>query len=109
MSEKEKSTAGTRKERGGWATLLMQSVFGSLESMVHGIFASISQATQGFTLRLVRYTFLVLAASLGIVFFLVGVAQFLSVAYRMPGAGQMVVGLSLLVVTLVVHIFTKKY
>lgn len=86
---------------------LLDGIFGSIQSFVDGMLESVHQATHAFTRRLVRRFFLFLFAFLGIIFLLVGLAQLLSAMYRLPGAGETIMGIFILLISLTIHAFTK--
>lgn len=103
----EKKTTRAKKSEGGWTTFLFDGIFGSIQSFVDGVLESVHEATHSFTRRLARRVFLFLFAFLGIVFLLFGLAELLSAMYRLPGAGEAIMGIFILLISLVIYTFTK--
>lgn len=105
----EKKTTRTKKNDAdsGWTGLLLESVFKGIQSSFDGALDRAHQAVHAFTGRLARRVFLFFFAFLGIVFLLVGVAQLLSAMYRVPGAGEAIMGIFILLISLVIYTFTK--
>lgn len=104
----EKTTKTKKSASGSWMIFLLESIFGSVQTFVDGLLESIHQATHAFTRRLARRVFLFLFAFLGLLFLLVGVAQLLGSMYRLPGAGETIMGMFILLISLVIYAFTKE-
>ncbi len=102
----EKKISKTKKMIGGnWITFLLETVFGSVQSMVEGALESVHQAVEVFTRELALRAFVFLFTLAGVLFFLFGTAQFLSAAFHAPGSGGMIVGVFMMLLSLVVYAF----
>ena len=102
----EKKISKTKKIIGGnWMIFLLETIFGSVQSMVEGVLESVHQAVQVFTRELALRAFIFLFTLAGVLFFLFGAADFLSASFRTPGAGGMIVGVFMLLLSLVVYAF----
>ena len=89
MEEKMKTP---KNENSGWMGFLMENIFGIIRSFAENIFENAEEATFAFTRKLAKRVFLTFFACVGVVFILAGVARFLSLWYRLPGAGEVLVG-----------------
>ncbi|OGI16220.1 MAG: hypothetical protein A3E38_01815 [Candidatus Moranbacteria bacterium RIFCSPHIGHO2_12_FULL_54_9] len=107
MEEKKTTKTPTKDPQNSWTAFLLDNIFQSIQSFVDGAVESVHQATRAFTRRLVRGTFLLLFAFLGIIFLLVGLAELLSAAYQFPGSGETIVGIFILFTALILYIFTR--
>lgn len=104
----EEKTMKTEKNgNGNWVVLLLEAIFGSVQAFVEGTIESAHRATHTFTRRLAHRMFLFLLAFLGIVFLLIGVAKLLSAMYRFPGAGEAIMGIFILLISLVLYAFAR--
>ena len=103
----EEKTTKKTKESVSWTGILLESVFGGFQSLIEGMFGGLREMAQAFTRRLARQTFLLLFAFLGSVFLLVGGAEFISARYQLPGVGEMLVGIFILLISLVAYLATK--
>lgn len=102
MSTK-KSGAGMRL-----ITMLLEGVFGSVESIIAGVIASAKKTTSDIIRKVARSVFALFMALLGIIFLLIGGARLLSTALGRPGLGEVVVGLVIFVVALVLYASTRE-
>ncbi|OGI21938.1 MAG: hypothetical protein A2808_02205 [Candidatus Moranbacteria bacterium RIFCSPHIGHO2_01_FULL_55_24] len=75
--------------------------FGRISSFFAELLETAKDVTDEYIRRLVRSLTLAIAALTGVVFLLIGVAQYLSSLYRQPGSGEMIVGVTLLLISLV--------
>lgn len=104
----EKQTTETQKgESGSWSGFLLENIFGIIRSFVEGAFESVQVAAGTFTRKLARRAFVIFLVFVGIVFFLGGVARFLSAWYRLPGAGEMIVGVAILFISLMLYALVR--
>lgn len=105
----EKKTIRTKKDDAdtGWTGLLLESVFKGIQVSFDGALERAHQAVHAFTGRLARRVFLFFFAFLGLIFLLVGVAQLLSAVYQFPGAGETLMGISILLISLVLYAFSR--
>lgn len=103
ITKTEKNGVGTR-----WINHLLDNVFGTIQTFVEGSINSVHEAVHGFTRQLVKRAFLLYFALFGVTLVCVGLAEFLSVVYRMPGMGEMVVGAFVLLIALVGYAFHRS-
>ncbi len=106
----EKKTTRTRKTENGhlWISYLLDGIFGSIQSFVSGAVESIEEAVQAIASRLAKQAFIVFLAFLGIAFLLVGLSRLFSAILQMPGAGEALMGIVILLLSLVLYMFTRK-
>ena len=83
----EKNTT-KKSEAVGWMASIVQGFFGGVQEVVEQVRQGVRAAGR----RLIKRIALLIFSALGVVFFLVGLAQFLSESYQVPGSGAMVVG-----------------
>lgn len=100
---KKASPIGTR-----WINHLLDNVFGTIQTFVEGSINSVHEAVHGFTRQLVKRAFLLFFALFGVTLICVGFAEFLSILYKMPGVGEMVVGAFVLLIALVGYAFHRS-
>lgn len=97
-----------KNENGGLTKFLLENIFVVVKSFVEKIFDSAGEAAAVFTKNLILRVVLVVFIVVGIVFLLIGVARLLSAEYQLPGAGEALVGLAVLLVSFVLYAFIKK-
>lgn len=107
MEEKKTTKAKQDDVDTGWTGLLLESMFKGIQASFDGALERAHQAVHAFTGRLARRIFIFFFACLGLIFLLVGVAQFLSAMYRFPGAGEAIMGIFILLISLILYMFTK--
>jgi hypothetical protein len=100
-------TTKKAKAASGWIGVLLESVFGSFQSLLGGVFGSVREMAQAFARKLARQTFLLLFAFLGSIFLLVGGAELISARYQLPGIGEIFIGIFILSISLIAHLVTK--
>lgn len=105
--EEKKTMKEKKNDNGGLMGFLMETVFRNIQSFVDGVLGSVQEATDAFTRRLARRAFLFFFALVGFIFLFLGFARLLSTMYRMPGLGEAIVGVGILVIVLIVYIFNK--
>ncbi|MFZ3032378.1 MAG: hypothetical protein WA082_05105 [Candidatus Moraniibacteriota bacterium] len=109
--EKKKITKTTKSGESdthvGWAEMLLDGVFKSIQASFDGAFDRVHRMGHAFLRRVTRRAFLCLFAFLGILFLLVGFAQLLNSLYPFPGSGATIVGLLLLLICLVIYAFDQ--
>jgi hypothetical protein len=107
MEEPTKTPKKSANKDGSWTGFLLENIFGILRSFVEGMFESANQAANAFTRKLARSVFLIFLIFLGVAFLLVGVARILSELYGFSGAGEVIVGASVIFVSLVLYVFVR--
>lgn len=107
MEQKAKAQKSKNKD-GGLTKFLLENIFGVIKSFVDGMFKNAEEAASVFTKNLILRAFLILFIFLGVVFLLIGMARLLSAEYQLPGAGEALVGLLVLLVSFVLYAFIKK-
>ncbi|MGK2849109.1 MAG: hypothetical protein ACSLEX_03525 [Minisyncoccota bacterium] len=101
MTEKRKKTVNL-------TALLVESVFGNLQIFLDGILAGASEATRALTTKIALHASLFVLVLLGIIFALVGVAQFIEAHYQLAGIGAIVVGSALLILVFLIRLFSRE-
>lgn len=106
----EKKTTHTKKEDSGAgiAGLLLDGAIRGIQSFIDGALQSVEQKVQSITKRVAEQILLFCLTILGIVFLLVGLSQLLSATYGVPGSGESMVGVFILVTVLMVYLFDRK-
>lgn len=107
MKEETKTKRG-RNEDSGLTKFLMENIFVVVKSFVDKMFDSAQETAAVFTKNLIIRATLVVFIVVGIVFLLVGVARILSSQYQIPGGGEALVGLLVLLISFVLYGFIKK-
>lgn len=107
MEEKKTTKAKQGGVDTGWTGLLLEGMFKGIQSSFDGALERTHQAVHAFTGRLARRIFIFFFACLGLIFLLVGVAQLLSTMYRFPGAGETIMGIFILLISLVIYVFDR--
>ena len=86
----------TRKEKSGsgeWgASWILDTVFGSIRTLVEGLLENITEGIEGIITRVARRAFAMVLAVFGLWFLLSGFADVLSYIYGVPGLGGVLVG-----------------
>lgn len=108
MTEDRKTTRVKKDDEGsGWTGLLLDTVLKGIQSSFDGVLGRAHQAVHAFTQKLARQIFIFFFAILGLIFLLVGLAQLLGAAYRFPGAGEVMMGVFILLISLVLYVFSR--
>lgn len=110
MLQKNMDTKKGKKEDGanGWLPAILDGVFGSIQTFVQGTVEGIHNVAHEFTDGLLRKIFLFIFFLVGIVFLFSGMAEMISLAYRRPGAGEIIIGIFVLLITWVVYAFKRR-
>lgn len=106
----EKKTTQTKKNDTDMSLtgLLMDSVVRGIQSFIDGAIESVEQAVHAFMKKTAQQVFLFALAFFGIIFLLVGLAQILSSMYGVPGSGEALMGVFILVIVFIAYIFERK-
>jgi hypothetical protein len=107
MEQETKAKKG-KNETGGLTKFFLENIFGIVKSFVDGMFENAEKAAFVFTRKVIIRAFLIFFIFLGIIFLLIGMARLLSAEYQFPGAGEALVGLTVLLVSFVLYAFIKK-
>jgi high-affinity K+ transport system ATPase subunit B len=106
--EQKTQTQKSKNENGGLTKFLLENIFGIVKSFVDGMFENAEKTAFAFTRKVIIRAFLIFLIFLGIIFLLIGMARLLSAEYQLPGAGEALVGLVVLLVSFVLYVFIKK-
>lgn len=106
--EEKKTTRTKKSDGGGWKNFLMESIFRNIQGVFDGAFASVHAAVQTFTRRLAQRALFFFLTLVGLTFLLLGLARLLSTLYGMPGLGELIVGVCILLIALVLYIFNRN-
>jgi len=106
----EKKTTHTKKEtaEGSLTGLLVDGVVRSVQSLIDGALTSVEQSIQRFTQKLTQQVFLICFGFVGIIFLLIGFAQLLSAVYHIPGSGEAIMGIFILIIVFGVYALDRK-
>ena len=104
--EKKESTKNGAGE--GWLPFLLEGVFTGLQTFVSGTIDKVQGTAQKLTLKLAQRAFLFFFALLGFILVFVGLAKWVSSFYRYPGGGEMIVGFSILLITLIAYALNRS-
>ncbi|MDO8565908.1 MAG: hypothetical protein Q7S04_01845 [Candidatus Moranbacteria bacterium] len=107
MEEEKKTRTKKSDINTGFVGLLLESVFKGIQSSFDEALLRVHQAVHAFTRKLARRVFLFFFAFLGLIFLLIGLAELLSTAYRFPGAGETLMGMFILLISLVLYVFGR--
>lgn len=106
--EEKKTTRARRSDSDGlWMSYLLDGIFGSIQSFVGGVVGSVEEAVRTIASRLAKQAFIFFLVFLGLAFLLVGLSRLLSVILQMPGAGEALMGIIILLFSLVLYVFTR--
>lgn len=106
----EKKTTQTKKDDTDMSLtgLLIDGVVRGIQSFIDGAIQSVEQTVHAFVKKATQQAFLFGLAFFGIIFLLVGLAQILSSMYGVPGSGEALMGVFILVIVFVVYTFERK-
>ncbi len=104
----ESKTSSTKKSTMGnnWMMFLLENIFGSVQTFVDGALGSVHEAAHVFMTRLALRAFVFFFTLAGFIFFFSGASELLSAVFRIPGMGGITVGLFMLLLSLVIHVFS---
>lgn len=91
-----------------WMKVLLDGVFGSIQSFVDGSISSLEEAAHAFTEKLAYRTFLFFLALIGFGLLFLGFVRIINILYGFSGIGEVVVGTMTLTIALVLYLFSKK-
>ena len=91
-TKKTTETSASPFDMSGWGSLLLETIVGGIRGVVEGTVGHIKHGVETVIQKLARRTGFLLFAFVGILFLLVGAARFLDDIYRIPGSGELVVG-----------------
>lgn len=106
--KEETKTKRDRNKDSGLTKFLLENIFGVIKSFVDRMFDSAQEAAAVFTKNLVLRLVLVVFIVVGMVFLLIGMARLLSSQYQIPGGGEALVGLLVLLVSFVLYAFLLR-
>lgn len=99
-----------KKEDGGSRNFLwiFETIFGSVQSLVGGLFGSVATGVEDMMNRIARRGFVFTLAVFGMWFLLNGFAKLLDFLYAAPGIGEMFIGMLVFSVAIVLSVLWKK-
>jgi len=108
MTEKKTTHTKEESDEPSLTGLLVDGVTRSVQSFVEGVIEDARRTAQRFTQRVALNVFLFCFSCIGILFLLIGFAQLLSAIYHIPGFGEIVMGVFVLLIVLVVSIVNRQ-
>lgn len=91
-----------------FASLILGPLFAKIQDFFVDLFSSAREATEGYLRRIVQGLVVAVGALVGVIFVLIGVAQYVSGLYGRPGLGEMIVGGGILLISLVWYFIPGK-
>jgi len=106
MTEEKKTTRTTKET--GHSGLFLEIIFQSIRSFVDGTIESVHQAIHRFAQNVMRKTAAFFFLLLGFAFIFVGFAKLLNAVYQIPGIGESMIGVCMLLLALVLYAFSRE-
>ena len=103
--KKSEKKSGTGE---GWLPFLLEGVFAGLQMFVSGTIDKVQGTAQKLTRKLAQRAFIFFFALLGFILVFVGLAKWVSSFYRYPGGGEMIVGFSIILITLFTYALKRS-
>lgn len=110
MTEKQttrKKTTEKKVEDHGLVGAVIEMVLASFRSWFEAVIAGVERSIHEAVARIARQVFILFLALLGIAFLLFGFAKMLSALFQVPGTGESVVGIIMLVMAFLLIFFTR--
>ncbi len=106
----EKKTTSRKKEESEMSIphLLFDGVMKSIQSFIDETLLSVHKRINIFFGTVAKKTFLFLLGFFGILFLFVGLAKILSTLFGVPGSGEALMGLMMLIIAFVVYTFERQ-